>query len=581
MKNFNGALEEVNQLEMEKTMQWLTTETPYRLAGSQMQKKAAEYVSERMRAYGLETELEEFYAYNSDPISSEVCIVKPYFEKIDSLPCAHIKSTVPEGEEIDLVYVNDGSPKQYEGKDVKGKFVLVEVSYAPPVPEKARIAYEMGAAGIMCMNWGNDEEVICHRALKGVWGNPTEETFPKIPDIIGVGVTRNAGLKLKKLCLSGERVRIKVKACATRQWSKVQQPFGRLKGNGKSDDFLLVCSHLDAWKPGVTCNATGNATTLEICRILSKHRELLDRDVYFVFWSGHEIAEAAGSTWFIDNHWDLLNKHCVSYMHIDSTGVKDTKIQEIKASKELLNFSVDNYREVEGDKPIRAMALKKIGDQSFMGIGIPSVTQRISFSAEDMEKAHGATLGWWNHTCEDSLDKCDRDILVRDTKITLRLILALAEEVLLPYEFDQKFDELQDAAEVLKQDYAEYFCLDDLIANIQAAKEAVVKIQCRKDDYMEEERAELYNRFVMQVCRSMMNVYMTYADKFEQDSYGYSKLSEPIPLLADLKRLPTLNRDSLHYGMIHTQLMKNKNRILDGLQQIQQLAAVTKTALEK
>lgn len=218
MKNFNGALEEVNQLEMEKTMQWLTTETPYRLAGSQMQKKAAEYVSERMRAYGLETELEEFYAYNSDPILSEVCIVKPYFEKIDSLPCAHIKSTVPEGEEFDLVYVNDGSPKQYEGKDVKGKFVLVEVSYAPPVPEKARIAYEMGAAGIMCMNWGNDEEVICHRALKGVWGNPTEETFPRIPDIIGVGVTRNAGLKLKKLCLSGERVRIKVKACATRQY---------------------------------------------------------------------------------------------------------------------------------------------------------------------------------------------------------------------------------------------------------------------------------------------------------------------------------------------------------------------------
>lgn len=78
-----------------------------------------------------------------------------------------------------------------------------------------------------------------------------------------------------------------------------------------------------------------------------------------------------------------------------------------------------------------------------------------------------------------------------------------------------------------------------------------------------------------------MNVYMTYTDKFEQDSYGYSKLSAPIPLLADLKRLPMLDRDSLHYGMIHTQLMKNKNRIIDGLHQVQQLAAITKTALEK
>ena len=67
MKDFNGILKEVNKLEMEKTIQWLTKETPYRLAGSQMQKKAAEYVTERMRLYGLDTEIEEFYAYNSDP----------------------------------------------------------------------------------------------------------------------------------------------------------------------------------------------------------------------------------------------------------------------------------------------------------------------------------------------------------------------------------------------------------------------------------------------------------------------------------------------------------------------------------
>ena len=76
-----------------------------------------------------------------------------------------------------------------------GKMVLVEVSYAPPVPEKARIAYEMGAAGIMCMNWGNDEEVICHRGLKAVWGNPTESNVKNIPDLVGVGITRGAGLK--------------------------------------------------------------------------------------------------------------------------------------------------------------------------------------------------------------------------------------------------------------------------------------------------------------------------------------------------------------------------------------------------
>ena len=78
-----------------------------------------------------------------------------------------------DGRDFEIVYVADGSISAYEEKDVRGKMVLVEVSYAPPVPEKAYIAAQMGAAGIMCMNWGNDEEVICHRALKSVWGNPT------------------------------------------------------------------------------------------------------------------------------------------------------------------------------------------------------------------------------------------------------------------------------------------------------------------------------------------------------------------------------------------------------------------------
>lgn len=164
---------------------------------------------------------------------------------------------------------------------------LVEVSYAPPVPEKARIADEMGAAGIVCMNWGNDEKVICHRGLKAVWGNPTEETLHKIPDIIGVGVTHTDGLWLKEQCRQG-RVMVHVHAHSTRQWSPVHQPCGILHGNGKSDQMLLICSHLDAWQPGVTCNATGNATTLELCRILSRHREKIDRDTVAMRRSNHE-----------------------------------------------------------------------------------------------------------------------------------------------------------------------------------------------------------------------------------------------------------------------------------------------------
>jgi len=573
MDELKQILGEVSRDKMMDTIHWMVENTPYRLAGSVDEAKASEFVAGKMKEYGLDVVNEEFYTYNSDPIYSKVEILSPVAEEIDSLPCAHIKGTDPEGEEFELVYAGDGSYDAYKEIDVKGKMVLLEVSYAPPVPEKARIAYEMGAAGVVCMNWGNDEEVICNRGLKAVWGNPTEDTIGKIPDIIGVGITRNAGLKLKKLCIKGEKVRVKITAIADRKWSKVHQPKGILHGNGKCDQILLVCSHLDAWKPGVTCNATGNATTLEICRVLAKYREKLNRDIYFVFWNGHEIAEAAGSTWFVDNYWDLLNKKCVSYMHIDSTGVGQTKIFEIKASDELLEFSKDNFKNIVGTDQIRAITLKKIGDQSFMGIGVPSVTQRMSFTEEDMEKAHGATLGWWNHTKEDGIDKCDPDILITDSKITLSLIYQLAVTEMLPYEFKNKFCDIRKRVDMIAETYGTHMDFTDLQNNLKEAEKIVLAIQKNRSCFIGEMVGQ-YNQFVMNTCRLLTNVFQTYADKYQQDSYGHTKLSNEIPLFADLKKMDTMKRDSLEYGMLQTQLIKNKNRINDSLKTLLDLAGL-------
>ena len=571
-------LSEVKKENMTETISYMTKHFPYRLAGSQCEADASRYITARMKEYGLEVENQEFYTYNSTPMYSKVSVLDPEKE-IDSLPCAHIRATKPEGEEFELVYVGDGSDRSYEGLNVTGKMVLVEVSYAPPVPEKARIAYEHGATGIMCMNWGNDERVICHRGLKGVWGNPTEQNFSCIPDLVGVGITRTDGLWLKQLCLEGKTVRLKVTAIADRTWSKVHQPTGILRGNGTSQDFLLVCSHLDAWCPGVTCNATGNATTLEVCRILSEHRAELNRDIYFVFWNGHEIAEAAGSTWFVDHYWDKINKYCVGYMHIDSTGVRETELFEIKASEELLKFASDNAKKVLPDLELRAMALKKIGDQSFMGIGVPSITQRKSFTKEYMEKAHGATLGWWNHTKEDGIDKCDSIALVEDTKVTLQVLYDLATVKILPYDFSRKMLEFQEKVEKLSEQFSNHFDFTDLQANLKEANQRILRVQSLKENGLEGKEEE-FNCFVKFVSREVTNITMTCADKYSQDSYGYTKLSYPVPLLADLERLVVLEPSSLEYGMIHTQLIRNKNRICDALYMISQVAALYENLLQ-
>lgn len=570
-------LEEISRQNMMDTIRYMTENFPYRLSGSPCEAAASRYLTERLEEYGIDVENREFYVYNSDPMYSKVTVLDPEVE-IDSLPCAHIRATKPEGEVFELVYIGNGSYSDYKDIDVRGKMVLVEVSYAPPVPEKARIAYEMGAAGIMCMNWGNDENVICHRGLKAVWGNPTEQNFDMIPDIVGVGVTRTDGLRLKQLCMERTSVCVRVTAIADRTWSIVHQPTAVLHGNGKSDEFLLICSHFDAWQPGVTCDATGNATLIEIARILSNHRAELDRDIYFVFWDGHEVAEAAGSTWFVDNYWDKINKDCVCYMHIDSTGVKETEIYEIKASEELLGFAKENANNVLPDLELRAMALKKIGDQSFMGIGVPSITQRKSFTKDYMEHAHGATLGWWNHTIADGLDKCDEGALEEDTRVTLQAIYDIATARLLPYNFTGKIAAFRTNVQSVASQFGEHIDLTDVLKNIDKVEQQVTEIQALAENGLYGKES-IYNDFMKMVARQLTNVTMTCSDKYSQDSYGHSNLSYPVPLFADCVRMVKLERDSLEYGLINTQMVKNKNRINDALFVIEKFADLTKALL--
>ena len=119
----------------------------------------------------------------------------------------------------------------------------------------------------------------------------------------------------------------------------------------------------------------------------------------------------------------------------------------------------------------------------------------------------------------------------------------------------------------------------DLLENLKQAETLVGQVQqCRESCHGK--KAQLYNDFVKAVSRQITNVTMTYADKYSQDSYGFSKLSAPIPLFADLPRLKVLAPDSLEYGMVQTQTVKNKNRINDGLFTIIRLAQLYSMLLE-
>ena len=113
-----------------------------------------------------------------------------------------------------------------------------------------------------------------------------------------------------------------------------------------------------------------------------------------------------------------------------------------------------------------------------------------------------------------------------------------------------------------------------LIEDVQTARAFGDLSENSEYDEAKNEQAKLYNEFVKMVARQITNVTMTCADKYSQDSYGYTSLSYPIPLFADFERLVKLDPASLEYGLIKTQLVKNKNRINDALYIISQFATL-------
>ena len=236
---------EIDVEETLKHINWFTEKAPNRISGTGDDRVAANYIVGKLREYGWDAGIYEFFTYNSRVGKSSLKICSPVDISIKSKPCVHVESTSSGGTRGELLYVGAGAESDYEGKDARGKFVMVEVSYAPATPEKARIASRKGALGIICMTWGEAQhEAISMRGLKAVWGNPTETTFYDIPKVAGVSISRRDGEYLRDLCAKHESVVINLDCQGERLWESLAQPYGYLKGKDDSQEFVLVSAHL-------------------------------------------------------------------------------------------------------------------------------------------------------------------------------------------------------------------------------------------------------------------------------------------------------------------------------------------------
>lgn len=577
----NTLLDEIDCDNIYEHTDYICAHYPGRLPGTKDAKDCAIHYEERMKSYGLDTAIHKAKGYLNLPGKPVVNLLTPKEMPLRCKANAQCGSTPLEGITAELIYVGPGGMEHYEGKDAKGKIILTELSYEPPRSEKMRIGMMNGAVGMIIMNWGPDDcDYLGNGTAKSVWGNPTPETIHMMDDSLPVfSVTRKEGVRLRKLLEAGETIKIYMNYQAERSWMPIYLPSGTVHAkNNPSGDFVLVAGHMDSWEVGASDNGAGNATAMELARVLQKNRDKLVRDVRFVFWQGHEAGQMEGSTWYCDHFWDDLNKNCVMYINIDGIGLEGASVLHSEPAMELSTW-------VKGLNEMTLPVIEKdycfpvkTADMSMFGIGVPSCYSWMYHTPEERKAWNNAILGLPYHSEEDTIEHIDKEVMKQGARADAAVIFDMAMREVLPQNFTVTAKEILKRIEEMQKMVAHQpEAIEELELDKAAnmAKEFLKKAEAleafRSNVKKNGENIVLLNGILKKISRVVMPMLCTVYGKFEQDNYGLTGLKYVIPNSTSVMEVSGYEEGSHEFYLWLNRARKERNKITDALLQAMEL----------
>ena len=530
-----------------------------RTSSTEGERQAADYLEQQLEALGVPHRRYEFDSYLSLPVLASLTVTAPEPLDIPALVPAFSTSTGPKGLAGELIYVGPTDPEivttrdeDFVGINLEGRIALMR---GYPSPELIFQAESAGAVGAVCIA---PSPRLVNMIVSSVWGHPTREDANRLPKIPIVSITEPEGRRLESLARQGE-IAVQLEAKTDTGWKKIPLVMVEIPGTVEPEKFVLIANHIDSWHEGVTDSATGNASLLEVARVLHENREGLRRSVRIAWWPGHSTGRYSGSTWYADNFYEDLYENAVAYMAIDSPGVRSATELEPEGMWELKNFLEGVMRErTEFSGEINRSY--RYNDEAMWGIGVPSLTvyPAIPLDSPDRAKdAGGSAYGYWWHTSEDSFDKADRDLMIRDTKIFVAMLWPLATEEVLPYDFVPVIDQMKRQIDEYADVAGKLWDFSSLRESIERFSVGVEDLAARRST-VEGGSASSFNDDAMAVSRAINPVLFTMAGPFHHDPARQFPL---FPGLSAVHELSELDPGTDEAGFIETELLRETNRI--------------------
>jgi hypothetical protein len=442
-----------------------------------------------------------------------------------------------------------------EVKKLVGGRIVVMQGFGNPA--LTSLIEEWGGAGLIAVNPGVD---IHWGTCTTVWGSPDLEDMARKPKIPVVAVNNADGRKLIAMAADGAEATIRTELLEG--WFPQKIPVVTIPGVEDPDKFVLLHGHYDSWEVGVGDNATGDATMLELARVLWQNRDRLQRSVKIAWWPGHSTGRYGGSTWFSDAFALELDRDCLAQINCDSPGCRwATSYHETRAFTESAHIAAGVIADIVPGAVIATMRPPQAGDYSFNNIGLPSFFMLSSTMPEALrhEKNYydvsgcGANIAW--HTENDTLEIADPAILLTDMKIYLLSVLRVANAELLPFDWTATCDEFLHTID-------SYETAAKGLANLAPSRDAVVRL---KDALATLQQAPIprRNAVLHALGRILVPINYTREPRFRHDP-AYTV--PPLPTLAIAAELPEITDPHLRHcaGM---DLLRGQNRFVAAVRQ--------------
>ncbi len=559
-----------------------------RISGTPGEQAAVQYFRKNLEEYGLKTHLHQFEALLGWPEEAQMEVRSPRNLPIQAITHSLVPSTDPEGLLAEVLYLGAGEASDFSNRPVAGKIVMLDGMASPA---KVLRGQKHGVrAEIFIMDRLRD---MC---VSPVWGTPTPGTADLLPKIPVVSIIREAAGEIKSLLEKGP-VTVWIRTKTFLGWRTVSLLTGELRGAKEPDAFVLLSGHHCSWYFGAMDNGTANATMLEVARILAAHQQELHRGIRFAFWPGHTQGRYAGSTWYFDHFWEDLHDHCILHINIDSTGARGADIYHCLAMPETREFALAAIRDSIGAQGHYARQARA-GDQSFWGCGVPSMWMELSQVPPELAADLGSSglftaggqgssqpqdgMPWWWHTADDTLDKIDPEVHVRDTRVYVLACARAAMLPILPFRYLPAAQFLRETLQGYKIGAGDHFDLELLIHRASQLEAEVVALDELLDQvrsgHVDGKTAAAINRGLMKMDRRLVRINFSAVDPFDQD---LAVPIPPVPMLEPAGRLNRMDPRAPETRYLITELTRNRNRVMFQLHEALEFAKQTASAIRE